>query len=183
VMGKWTTVIVDDLFPCYESGGVVTLCGCQLSSQGEMWVAVLEKAFAKLHGCYEALEGGHCDDALNYLCGGHVEKFDLTTNEHDKDDVWARLKDEAPLAHPERASFLTCALSPAIGNAEAKAHGLFTGHAYSLLGVLETSSGLRLLKMRNPHGGTEWNGAYSDDAPQWTGALKREVEQATHQEL
>lgn len=184
VMGKWTTVVIDDLFPCYESGGRVALCGSQLSSQGEMWVAILEKAFAKLHGCYEALEGGHCDDALNYLCGGHVEKFELsTTNEAELDDVWRRLEHEAPLAHPDRAAFLTCALKPGIGADDAKARGLFTGHAYSLLGVLETSAGLRLLKLRNPHGGTEWSGAYSDGSAEWTAALKAEVEGLMHHEL
>ena len=178
VMGRWVSLLIDDLFPTTVQGGVVTLCGCQLSSQGEMWPAVLEKAFAKLHGSFEALDGGHSDDALNYLCGGHCKKFDLTVadSEHGgADAVWEQLVEEAPLAHPERASFLSCSVKPGVSAEEAKARGLFAQHAYSLLGVLETSSGLRLLKLRNPHGGTEWNGAFSDGAPEWTAALKAEV--------
>ena len=31
---------------------------------------VVEKAFAKLHGCYEALAGGQVASALSYLTGG-----------------------------------------------------------------------------------------------------------------
>jgi hypothetical protein len=144
-----------------------------------MWAAVLEKAFAKLHGSYEALEGGHADDALNYLCGGHCKKFDLTV----ADAVWEQLTEDAPLAHPERASFLSCSLNPGICADEAKARGLFALHAYSLLGVLQTSGGVRLLKLRNPHGGTEWNGAFSDGSSEWTAELKAEVEEICHHEL
>jgi hypothetical protein len=49
--------------------------------------------------------------------------------------------------------------------------------------VLQTSGGVRLLKLRNPHGGTEWNGAFSDGSSEWTAALKAEVEEITHHEL
>jgi hypothetical protein len=34
------------------------------------WVLIFEKAWAKLHGSYEATAGGLTCDTLNYLCGG-----------------------------------------------------------------------------------------------------------------
>ena len=50
--------------------------------------------------------------------------------------------------------------------------------------MLQTSSGLRLLRLRNPHGGTEWNGAFADDDTEnWTPALRAEVETQTHHHL
>merc|ERR1712151_1269592 len=50
-------------------------------------------------------------------------------------------------------------------------HGLVTGHAYSLLAArLIESNGkvLKLLKIRNPHGESEWTGNWSDKSKSWS---------------
>jgi hypothetical protein len=38
-----------------------------------MWVPLVEKAYAKLHGCYEALKGGSVSYALSDLTVGESE--------------------------------------------------------------------------------------------------------------
>ena len=46
-------------------------------------------------------------------------------------------------------------------------NGIIKGHAYSILQVVEVGD-LRLLKIRNPHAGNEWSGAFSDaDEESW----------------
>ena len=35
----------------------------------ELWTMIFEKAWAKLHGSYESIEGGETEDALQYLTG------------------------------------------------------------------------------------------------------------------
>jgi calpain len=47
----------------------------------EFWVPLMEKAYAKLHGNYEAINGGSMAEALVDLSGGCSEKFDLRATE------------------------------------------------------------------------------------------------------
>ena len=49
-------------------------------------------------------------------------------------------------------------------------------HAYSVVGAIKLSEFTDrkelLLKIRNPHGRNEWNGAWSDRSPLWTPQLR-----------
>jgi hypothetical protein len=61
---------MDDWIPC-EGQGMPTF---ETSCKGnELWVSILEKSHVKLHGSYEALEGGVVHDALVDLAGGARE--------------------------------------------------------------------------------------------------------------
>jgi calpain-15 len=51
--GLPTTVVVDDLFPCKRSGGIFTPYFTRPNGK-ELWVLLLEKAWTKLHGSYQA---------------------------------------------------------------------------------------------------------------------------------
>ena len=55
--------------------------------QGELWVLVLEKAFAKLCGSYAALDGGLTLWALHVMTGDHV----FTLSRDEAGGVWKRL--------------------------------------------------------------------------------------------
>ncbi|KAH6582070.1 hypothetical protein BASA61_008696 [Batrachochytrium salamandrivorans] len=51
--GSWVEVVVDDFLPCTAQGEWV----CSLSGdRRELWVPLIEKAFAKLNGCYQLLK-------------------------------------------------------------------------------------------------------------------------------
>jgi hypothetical protein len=54
--------------------------------------------------------------------------------------------------------------------------GLVEKHSYSVLGVQELTSGVRLVHLRNPWGsGAEWNGDWSDDSQLWSAEATAEV--------
>merc|ERR1712232_361482 len=50
--------------------------------------------------------------------------------------------------------------------------GLVNGHAYSLIAAREvktkTAKILKMCKIRNPHGETEWTGSWGDNSDMWT---------------
>jgi hypothetical protein len=50
-------VIIDDQIPVFASSGKVVFGQCK--DPNELWVPLIEKAYAKLHGCYKALIGLH----------------------------------------------------------------------------------------------------------------------------
>lgn len=66
--GKWVTVTVDDYLPCEGPTGFPVYA--KSKDYDELWVSLIEKAYAKLHKSYEALEGGSIDYALVDLTGG-----------------------------------------------------------------------------------------------------------------
>ena len=71
--GEWTTVTVDDYFPCYPEGDPL-FSKCH---GNELWALLLEKAFAKIHGNYFLLRGGFVNEALLDLTGCPSISYDL----------------------------------------------------------------------------------------------------------
>ena len=70
---KWVVLAVDDHLPCTRGGKANEPTALFAQPHGrEIWVALLEKAFAKLCGSYGALDGGQTAWALNALTGDPV---------------------------------------------------------------------------------------------------------------
>lgn len=64
-LGFWTKVRVDDFFPCYPGGGPIY----SRAHGPELWVLLVEKAFAKYCGSYEAIKSGWAFEAMIDLTG------------------------------------------------------------------------------------------------------------------
>lgn len=62
--GKWRYVHIDDRIPCRQSGRVHF---CRNDNPNETFGMLMEKAYAKLHGCYESLVYGTMENTLRDL--------------------------------------------------------------------------------------------------------------------
>ena len=148
-------VIVDDVLPCTQLG--TPLCSLAEGSPTQAWVPIVEKAYAKLHGTYEALSGGTVDYALRDLTGGGVERLMLAAPEHeDRDRLWDKVNKR--LRHGFVAATRTTGTTDKEkqGDRNAVRNGLVMGHTYS---VISTHTALdakgdkvRLVKLRVPPG-------------------------------
>eukprot|EP00047_Mylnosiga_fluctuans_P009313 m.10827 g.10827 ORF g.10827 m.10827 type:complete len:930 (-) comp2562_c0_seq1:53-2842(-) len=167
--GIWRYVRVDDYFPCKPGGAPIF----SKSHNDEMWVLLIEKAFAKVSGSYAALRGGYAYEALIDLTGCPTTRHDV--HELSLDALWDLLSE-----HNEKDNVLSCSVPgedkwSQTSGVPLGGPGLVSGHAYTLIDAKLLSNGTRLLLLRNPWGRFEWKGAWGDNSELWTPALKKEV--------
>ncbi|XP_076176529.1 calpain A isoform X2 [Ptiloglossa arizonensis] len=162
--GRWVDVVIDDRLPTYH-GELIYL---RSALNNEFWSALLEKAYAKLHGSYEALKGGTTCEAMEDFTGGVTEMYQM---DQTPPNLFSIL-----LKAFERNSLMGCSIEPDPNVLEAETpQGLIRGHAYSITRVkyveIQTPNQfgrIPLLRLRNPWGNeAEWNGPWSDQSPEW----------------
>eukprot|EP00741_Cyanophora_paradoxa_P015979 tig00000042_g15425.t1 len=172
----WHEIIVDDQIPCTMSNKPLY---ARCKDDEEFWVPIFEKAYAKLHQCYENLISGFVDYGMKDLTGGtpQIEKWKPEEYEDEEKplneravELWEDLR-----SFVAQGCLMGCAFSYS-GAAEAPgADGILRGHAYGLLALEEvpiTREGrretLRMLHVRNPWGKKEWEGKWSDKSGEWS---------------
>ncbi|XP_037795287.1 calpain-B-like isoform X2 [Penaeus monodon] len=166
--GRWEEVVIDDMLPTYHN----QLVFMHSKTDNEFWCALLEKAYAKLYGGYEALRGGNINESMVDLTGGVVEMVDLRNPPSNLFSVMKKAY--------RRAALMGCAIEPDHPQVQSESilpNGLIVRHAYSITRVTEVDIAsaapklqgkAELVRLHNPWGNeTEWTGAWSDKSPEW----------------
>uniref|UniRef100_A0A4W6G7C3 Calpain 9 n=1 Tax=Lates calcarifer TaxID=8187 RepID=A0A4W6G7C3_LATCA len=157
---RWLDVVVDDRLPSVRN----KLIMLHSASNDEFWSALLEKAYAKMHGSYESLKGGSTMEAMEDFTGGVGEMYETKNAPTDLFSIMKKALD--------RGSMMGCSIDiTSSAESEAKTStGLVKGHAYSITGLEEVNyrgQKVQLIRIRNPWGQVEWNGPWSDNAREW----------------
>ncbi|KAF9919916.1 hypothetical protein FBU30_010373 [Linnemannia zychae] len=169
--GDWVSTVVDDqmLYKIHPLSGRRELYFSSCYEERESWLPLMEKAYAKIHGDYESLDGGYTAEGIEDLTGG-IASMMFTSDILDKDRFW-----EEEMKDVNKNTLMGCCIMFEEENHEK--HGIQSGHAYSVLSAAEYQ-GERLVHIRNPWGKIEWNGDWSDQSEKWTpeamAALKHE---------
>ncbi|KAK3378108.1 calcium-dependent cysteine-type endopeptidase-like protein [Podospora didyma] len=132
----------------------------QCENPNETWLPLLEKAYAKAHGDYAAIEGGFTGEGIEDLTGGVTSGL-FTTDILDKEYFW---KEELMQVNKQ---FLFGCSTGLWGRGWGDRKGIMEGHAYSVMKAVEMD-GERLLLLKNPWGKGEWKGPWSDGSKEWT---------------
>lgn len=167
IHNQWRMVWVDSYFPCYRSaskrGKKYRLLFAGSVDQKEIWPLVIEKAFAKLNGSYEAISGGHICDALKLLTGSNqTHRYQPTASNWGKVCQDVRQEETLVGASSQHVKF-----DPAeAARQEKDLNGIVTGHAYTVTSVYEDGD-LKLVELRNPWGRGEWKGDWGQGSNMW----------------
>ncbi|XP_077138241.1 calpain-13-like isoform X6 [Ranitomeya variabilis] len=157
--GEWVDVVVDDRLPMLNGNFVFV----QPRVSNEFWPSLLEKAYAKLRGSYQNLHWGVISEAMVDFTGGVPMYFNITKSPFELQNVI--------LGAARSGSLMGCATlgNLSAGNIELPS-GLIKGHAYTVTDSKKIEYKNRLediIRIWNPWGHSEWNGRWSDKAPQW----------------
>src|ERR1700760_25234 len=127
-------------------------------------------------------------EGIEDLTGG-VASYIRSENVLDKDKLWEELK------QVNDKFLFGCGTRKGRDNGSADDEGFVRGHAYTVLAAreivapvlpekkkkkkeekqhIEPNGKIRLLKLRNPWGNQEWNGAWSDGSKEWTPDVMKE---------
>lgn len=169
IRGQWNKVVVDDFLPCYINKKVVFAH----IDDNQLFVALLEKCLAKIHGSYSSIILGSCAEGLQTLTGGPCIKLSWSTKEFDYDQNmqhWNQI-----LEATSKGFIMTCVSDYNIFIVK---NGIYEKHIYSVLDVRELNYENRIarfIKLRNPWGRNELRGELTNKWGNWPDEIKDQI--------
>ena len=160
INGTKKLVLIDDYIPYIKADS--KQIAVSKSACNEIWVSLIEKAWAKVNGNYIRIgNGGSPNEVFDVLTEAYSEE--ITVRHLTAGSLWEKLEDG------KKKGFVMTAGT--YGTYSVRDAGLIAGHAYTVLGLHEIK-GEKVIRLRNPWGEENYNGAWSDNSSKWTKELK-----------
>ncbi len=164
-------MVIDDYLPVDKYNRLIF--AQNRKSPNEFWCCLLEKAYAKVNGSYEVLDGGFTVDALTDLSGGFEEGFEISKIRHETqsnkinlNSLWKILKNAR-----QQNLVISAVIDPLYSSPNRNDRkGLLPSHAYlitKLASIYIKGVKNRIICIYNPWGNVEWKGDWSDSSDKW----------------
>jgi len=140
--GAWRLLILDHSIPCSSASSGPCYARAK---NNELWVMLIEKAYAKAYLGYKNIILGFAGDALKDLTGAPSEYIDLENEER----AWKGLKTA------RKDNFVLCASTK---TSELDSN-LLSKHNYAVVDLKEVNKKELWLKLQNPLQGFSWKNA------------------------
>ena len=161
--GKYQIIIVDDYLPVYIK--TKKICFSK-PYNNEIWICILEKAWAKVNGGYSNIIKGWMRHALQAFTGfpSDILKHEIMN----KEELWKNI-----IFAKKNNYIITCSTKDDVDEI-----GLVNHHAYSLLDCMEIVSKqkkIRLIKIRNVWNYKKYKGDWGNYSNLWGEEEKKQV--------
>jgi Calpain family cysteine protease len=140
--GSWTNYIVDDYVPIDKKNNRLLFSS---SASSQLWVPLLEKAYAKAYGGYLPIQGGDPASAFLDLTGGPVEVIPSIHAIDDLEGLWEKMK-----VHCSKEEIITCWTSSYSSSFLSPSHAYLI-HLLHEVSFVENSM-LKIVNLINPWG-------------------------------
>ena len=172
IHGEWKLVLVDDNFPVSENKKVKKFAFSHCKKK-EIWINLLEKAWAKINGCYAQIGGQYSpSEIFDVLTEAYTEIIDINKikNNNSKENLWKKIVNE------ENKDFIIMGVSS--NNKSIEEIGLLPGDSYIISKTYEIENETKtekILKLNNRWGDIEYSGDFSETSKKLTEELKEKL--------
>ena len=149
INGVRQLILIDDFFAYFKDKKNLSSYYSSSFDKSELWVSLIEKAWAKLKGSYLNANKDRAKYAFEALTGAYTKYYIIKKSENKKEELWRILK--------KKKDYLICAgtkndftLVDIFYNMLNKT-GLEEAHEYTLIEVIENKKE-RKVKLRDPYG-------------------------------
>ena len=153
INSEWKIIIIDDFFPCNKKNNFPIFCK---PFKNEIWIMLLEKAWAKINNGYFNIDNGFSFNVFNSLTP-FSSQIIYHNDLKKENELWFLIR-----KNDLKNNILTCITKK---DDDIENFGLVSSHSFSIIKTCEKiikGKKIKLIQIRNPWGKKEWNGKYSN---------------------
>ena len=162
INGIWKLVLLDETFPCCVNNRGIRFFALASTPEKEIWINLIEKAFAKISGGYDKILNGNVIDVFDAVTNSIIEKHNVISNEETYKVIDNAVNEKFIVVAKAKNNF-------------DKNVGIVKNENYIINSIRNVNIGAIteiLIEMKNIFGAQKFSGNWSNDNYKWIPSLK-----------